>query len=560
MNPENRFRDLLSKLLDDDFSTDERDELSRLCDGEESFRDSLRDELELAELIRHATSDLDASTQKFSRALESRIEGTQPDFETLTQRLIDSESAPEDIDELVRHCWRDERNALQLRRDLKWADLFEQAAAPHRSEDAFVESLATRMWAEQEEDPFVAKTQSKIVSLFPDAVESPEPKRGMPRVISFGTWATAAAAAVIAISAIVATQWRSVAVAKIVHATPDIQWRNQPPSDNLAKGLYELDAGIVTLEFPDGAEMTIEGPAEFELRGEKKAFVHTGIAMLDQDKTGAEGEDASDSDANSGFTLQSRGIDFVDTHDTVGIDARSAASTEAIVFTGGAEVCLPMNSGSCRNLYEYEAVRVDLKREKMLDVPYNPKVFARSWEVLAGVEDNSGSVRIEMPGSKPEQAESGEEEEVQVFVENDRFVASGRIEVDTLAPGRFASASKGTGQALEEAGELRSYLLQLWPEGSEKDDDALEASVTFAHEVVGVIYSSERLEQSDAIVGNAGFASMDASVSAGRGLDASGEDGDAILLSDDRRTVNLKLQSGSDKDQLDHVRVLVALR
>ena len=164
-----------------------------------------------------------------------------------------------------------------------------------------------------------------------------------------------------------------------------------------------------------------------------------------------------------------------------------------------------------------------------------------------------------MPGSQPESAES--DGEVQVFVERNRFVADRDIEVDTLDPGHFAAVSPGGGRKLISDGrEFRSYLLQLRPDGS-LADEAVEASVTFDHEIVGVIYSPNRLADSDSLVG-ANPGSLEGEDAQARGLDADttdgGEQGDRILLSDDRRTVDLKLHSGG-ADRVDHVRVLVAL-
>ena len=82
-------------------------------------------------------------------------------------------------------------------------------------------------------------------------------------------------------------------------------------------------------------------------------------------------------------------------------------------------------------------------------------------------------------------------------------------------------------------------------EGAEEE---VETSLTFDHPVVGVIFSSDRLDSSDAAVGSA------LEEAGRRGLD-SGED--EILLSEDRRTLNLRFRGGGD--HAEQVRVLVAL-
>ena len=89
--------------------------------------------------------------------------------------------------------------------------------------------------------------------------------------------------------------------------------------------------------------------------------------------------------------------------------------------------------------------------------------------------------------------------------------------------------------------------------GRDEDGEEVEASLTFDHEVVGVIYSSDRLASSDQSVGTT-MTHAGQEFNRDRGLDSSG---DLILLSEDRRTINLKLRG--DGERVDQVRVLVAL-
>ncbi|MCB1079383.1 MAG: hypothetical protein KDM64_16310, partial [Verrucomicrobiae bacterium] len=164
---------------------------------------------------------------------------------------------------------------------------------------------------------------------------------------------------------------------------------------------------------------------------------------------------------------------------------------------------------------------------------------------------------LAMPGHHPGTAEEAPGE-VQIFVERSRFVADRDIKVDTLDPGHFAAISPGGGRQLAPDGrELRSYLLQMRPEDEAVAGDALEASVTFDHEIVGIIFSPEKLAETDSLVGSE-IPESELVADAGRGLDGDADNGDQILLSDDRRTVNLKLRGGA-QDRVDHVRVLVAL-
>lgn len=549
------FKELLSKLLADDCTSEEQEELARLCLEDPKRFKILRDELEFVELIRIADDwEPVGSATGFARRIGKRIAGEMPGFDDLADTLALSLESNDhaEIEELAHHCALSDENAESLRRRLEWDDLLGQAASPARSEDHFIDALVTRMWAEQEQDPFVDETCSRIIQLHPEAAVQEE--RTIPsNLLSFGTWITAAAAVLTLGFYLWFPGKEAAPVAQLASATDDVAWAEgsgKGAQNGFLPGRYQLETGVVKLRFRNGAEMTVEGPAEFEIRGEHEAFVHRGLAVIDQAETIAGG--------GSPFVLESNGLKLAEKTQTVGVDARSERATEAVVFNGGAEVCVPKQS-DCRNLYAYEAVRVDLNREKVFDIPYKPDVFARSWEVIAGVERNSGSVRIGMPGEAPETGKKSGE--VNVFVENSRFVPETDIEVDQLDPGQFADANGGgVGRRLRVGGELRSYLLEMNPVDSEKRTGGIEASVTFSNQVVGVIFSSDRLEQSDSQVG-ANMTGLTGDFSQARGLDAAADDleKDEILLSDDGRTVNLRLHGGGG-DRLDHVRVLVALK
>ena len=327
-------------------------------------------------------------------------------------------------------------------------------------------------------------------------------------------------------------------VASLVKASDNVRWKgNLAPDANggVQSGQYELSSGVIALKFPSGGELTVEGPAAFRVDEDGSAFVYHGVAL------------ARANTPDNAINLQARGINVLEQAPLIGIDARSEFSTNAFVLSGDGGIC--MNDGAtCRSLFEFEAVKADYTRDKLVDIPYNPRAFSKTWELLSGVQTNLGDVRIELPGTEPTRAPG--EGEVRVFVENDSFQPAGGLEVDLLPAGQFAAVGSNSGKAIETKGELRSYLLQVGP----SNDKSVEASLTFEHEVVGVIFSSDRLESSDQSVGSS-MRDLGGDFSRVRGLDYGS---DELLLSDDGRTLNLRLQSGGQ--QLDQVRVLVAVR
>ncbi|MCB1089703.1 MAG: hypothetical protein KDM63_21865, partial [Verrucomicrobiae bacterium] len=268
-----------------------------------------------------------------------------------------------------------------------------------------------------------------------------------------------------------------------------------------------------------------------------EAFVHQGVAVLAK----------NEASQTSGFHLGTKALNLGDSGETIGVVADGSSSAEAVVFDGGAKVCLP-KLGFCRDLFALEPVKADLNREKLFDIPYNPNVFARAWQANAGIERNTGAMKVAMPG---ESAKAGEGERgVRLSVEKLRFTANEDIEVDTLEPGQFKEVAAGGGSKMAPAGrQFRSYLLQWDSEKGilTKDGEPVEASVTFDHEIVGVIYSPERLAESDELVG-VSAAAVTERVSK---MIANGNvEGDQILLSDDRRTVNLKLNGRGGAERL----------
>lgn len=535
--PEDRFEELLSLLVDADLSAAEQDELAALCQGHSGRARRLREELEFADMLRQAVSP-----EPFSTRVQTRLERGPAEFDPLLHKLLDDEADSHDIAALEHLCVSEPRHARRLSAELAWNDLLDQTAAPHRGEEAFVDSLVTRMWAQTEEDDFLGRLESKIAERHPENVESfpaPPSRRWMPYF--------AAAAAVIAAAATFAL--RSVpsalpTVASLHQTAGEVRWGEgfrPDESGRFRTGNYRLESGVVTLRFDSGTELALEGPAEFDVTGASGANVLKGLAIARTTQQGTL------------FALKSRGLDLGETGDTIGVDARESEATEAVVFNGGAELRAPdFGAGKTRSLYEFEAVRAEFDRSKLVDVPYNPAPFAQAWAMVSGVQSNNGNVTIEPPGSQQKPGRASDPGRVQVYLEKERVRIEEPLEVDPIQPGKLALNRPSRTVPTLPRGELRSYLVQLWPHGDAKEKS--EASLTFSSEVVGVIYSSDGLDRTDALVG------ATEKPQASRGLDLDGDDSpDEIVLSPDRRTVNFKLSSGG-QDHLDEVRILVAVQ
>lgn len=560
---EQQFRQLLSQLLDGELASHEEAELLRLCQAKPERANFLHSELELVELLRQASRDEESAAGELVRPIEAII-GPEPekDFDELRQGLLAGEATESDLEMLARHGWRAPEASRNLYEALRQDDLIDQAASEARSEAAFIEALATRMWAEQEEDAFVEGVASQIIRLHPEGSAAMTQEATAPSAASsfsyFGGWAAAAAAVILLAAALLFQPGQEgpvSTVAEIARFDGEVKWAvdSEKPvfaTDTeagrhcLVPGRYALESGVVSLVFLSGAEMTVEGPVDFEIINGQEAFVHSGLALLAKNSA----------EPTNRFRLQTDALDLGDQGETIGLIADGSNAAEAVIFDGDGRVCLP-TTAACREMFALEPIRGDTSRGKLFDIPYNPGVFAKAWQAMAGVVANVGPVNLVVPGSEDQGEPSNE---VQVIVEKRLFVSKDDIEVDTLDPGQPASSSGGKGRILEtNEKELRSYLVRLRSDGSLDSGDAVEASLTFDHDVVGIIYSPERLADSDSLVGM--VVDRDAGVSfRNRGLDSALESGQ-IVLSDDRRTLDLKLRDDGE-NTFDHVRILVALR
>ena len=547
MKPEPTGSELLQRLLLGESEGGDMTALGTAASGDADLAKRVVDELTFSELLRQA---LGGGGNDVEVRFEASLASASLSIEDLLGRVTEGSATSFECDQVVKHLWESPGAERQLRRDLVMEEFLCEALSAAKSEGAFLESLETRMWAETRNDRFVEdftkRLELELLPVPPDAVEDG-------KIVSFSTaWGRpvakmAAVAAALGFGAFVVAQMAAAylagtpSLASVVKTSSGVIWSGgaSPGEDgSIRSGLYHLQSGVVSMRMASGSELTVEGPAIFEVGDDASTFVHEGIAL------------ARVSPTDLGISLRSEGLSVSESARLIGIDARTDGTTEAIVFNGEVGICLT-GGGKCRELSEFEAVKADHAREKLIDVPYNPHAFSNAWALLSGVDDNLGSVNIELPGAEIASS-GGKEGEVQVFVENESFRPESELEVDRVMVGEFAVAEANPGQQLQAKGELRSYLLQLWPT-AEDGDEGVETSLTFDHPVVGVIFSSDRLESSDSSVGSV-MAQAGEAESAGRGMDSGS---DEILLSQDRRTLNFRVKKGGG--QVEQVRVLVAL-
>ncbi len=563
MNREaNRFDELLARLLNGEGGEVERSELARLCAGDAGRCRRVMEQLAFEELLRQARAD---GEEAFVERMVGELAADSGD---IAARVLAGEAPPVERLENWLEGMAGQADLIDsLRDELCFDDLLGQAASEARSEEAFVQALSTRMWAGVEEDHFVEDLNSKIVQLDVArekrgiAIPLPVEPRGSATVKSRGgviRWKPLlAAAAALVLSGVMLWHWvangdRGQVVAESGPVAWDADYGKTPAADgSLGRGVYRLASGVVHLRFAGGAEMSVEGPAEFVIENSREVDLRSGVALA-RDSAG---------DKNK-FTLAARGIDLTSAGSTVGVDARDGHATEMVVFNGSAEVRLREGDDK-RQLHDSEALRADLRRGKWVDIPLNTRPYAKTWGLMSGVAVNNGAVDLVVPGAR-DRRDAGDKR-VRVSVERDQFqLAEGEhLEVDTLSKGRFvAMDAMHGGEVLAEKGQLRSYLLELKPSVDGEGDGgvvaSLEASMTFDHPIVGMIFTEDRLRDSDELLGRENARNPGVAIGTGGLVNDTAIEGQ-VLLSDDGHTVNLVLPNRGNKPNLGTVRVLVAL-
>ena len=291
-----RFEELLSRLIDGGCDAVQRDELAGLCAGNPTRCRIVMEQLSFSELL-HQACVTEKEGEAFEDLLAGKLGFESDDFEAQVARLLSGDDQGEWIENIQDQPVLVDR----LRDELEFDDLIAQAVSESKSEEAFVQALSTRMWAEVEEDHFVEGLASKIIQL--DVPQSNHivsislAEKADPPLANWwlsGWQPTLAAAAALAVTGVML--WNFLPgkeVGQLVAESGNVIWDadygKTPATDGaLGKGQYRLNSGVVHLKFVDGAEMSVEGPAEFEIMGKREVEVYSGVVVAREASGGKE--------------------------------------------------------------------------------------------------------------------------------------------------------------------------------------------------------------------------------------------------------------------------------
>ncbi len=174
---------------------------------------------------------------------------------------------------------------------------------------------------------------------------------------------------------------RTVAVAKIT-ATRNCLWNG--PSDNFGFGAtlfagqkLDLAAGLIEVTFIDGAQVVLEGPAQFDLKAADLAELHAGrIAAVVPERA-------------RGFEIATNGLNVEDLGTEFGVWAEGD-ETEVHVFRGLVNAHLLNASGEQIETVELrtsQAARIIPASSMVARMPARDDEFVRSLSVVSGPHD-----------------------------------------------------------------------------------------------------------------------------------------------------------------------------
>ncbi|MAD81024.1 MAG: iron dicitrate transport regulator FecR [Planctomycetaceae bacterium] len=333
----------------------------------------------------------------------------------------------------------------------------------------------------------------------------------------------------------------SASFATVAHLV-DVEWADGAMlrrRERMGTQSIALSSGVIRLQFDDGVEVTIQGPARYELVAPAMTKLTAGLLTATV-PPGAEG-----------FRVDTPTAEVTDLGTAFGIHLDENGVSRVSVFDGEVQVALP-ESAEKKILTEGEAVRVDAGAN-IAKVDFDAAPFEKIWPISSGIEGSTGAFRFAPPWPRRLRFVRSDDD---IFVEPEGYVTTltETLKVNISQPGEYVSEEDLTPSELSSGETVRSFILHYYPEEPRpiRRTERIAGSITFDGPVLGLIVLHEELEASARR-----FSQRAAGEShERRQLELRGRlVGDTVTLSQDRRTLSLDL--ASPRRTSDLVRVIV---
>ncbi|MEM1294565.1 MAG: FecR family protein [Verrucomicrobiota bacterium] len=304
-------------------------------------------------------------------------------------------------------------------------------------------------------------------------------------------------------------------------------------------GLIQLDTGMLRMLFDSGVEVTLQGPAQFELVKEDLMLLSTGLLTANV-PPGAEG-----------FRVDTPTAQITDLGTAFGVHLGLDGTSHVSVFDGEVEVEEP-ESGTRKLLTEGQEVIVT-PDHKVESVSLDTTPYEKLWPVSTGIESSDGAFELAPPWPRRLPLHSSDDH---AFVAPDgyRMKLARSLKVNASKPGAVVVPDDLTPAEIPAGTPLRSYILHYRPEelAPRRFPIRLSGTITFDQPIAGLIVSSNEFLASVGVFSSRKVGEKHPR----RELELSGDQkGDRFELSDDMRT--LTVDFAGSRRAFDVIRVLV---
>ncbi len=304
-------------------------------------------------------------------------------------------------------------------------------------------------------------------------------------------------------------------------------------------GAVQLDSGMLRILFDSGVEVTLQGPADFELIKGDLMLLSSGLLTANV-PPGAEG-----------FRVDTPSAQITDLGTAFGVHLDSDGASHVSVFDGEVEVEEPA-SGTIKRLIEGEEVVVTPERS-VESVPLDLTPYEKLWPISSGIEGSTGTFKLAPPWPRRLGLQMSNDH-ISIVADGYRQKLSEPLKVNISRAGNVSELDQLSPAEIPAGSPLRSYILQYRPEEvfSRRSPGRLKGTIRFDHPVAGLIVLHEEFKAS------AGLFSSRKTGEAhpNRELELTGRpNGDRIELSKDMHTLSVDL-AGSRKS-FDIIRVVV---
>lgn len=312
-----------------------------------------------------------------------------------------------------------------------------------------------------------------------------------------------------------------------------------PFGDRIGKQRLHFMEGFLRLQFDSGVEVTLQGPADFEVVSPEKVSLLAGVFTADV-PPGAEG-----------FTLKTPNAEVVDLGTSFGVELTESGDACVSVFEGEVTVA-PRESSETRHLKEGEAVRVGVD-QRMESVEFDVSSYEKLWPIASGIVSSTDVFQFVPPWPARIRFVASDDD-VFVAAEGRSHALTDELQVNISTAGDYVKADELTPATIQPGRRIRSYVLHYRPVTQRRPRQArrVKGALTFDRPVIGLIVQQQELMASGRRFRRRGVGGGNQR----RQLDLTGEStGDRISLSKDRRTVSVDLISQGRTSDL--IRVIV---